>query len=573
MAQLSVFSIPKGFVDPHISLIQRNAVRSWVALGAEVLLMGDDPGVAEVAGELGAIHVGEAAKNEFGTPLLDWAFSRAAQRATGEWLCYANADILLLPDFLAAVSRLPAQPLLGIGQRWDCDINEPIDFERSAQDLAAWARSHGKLDLGSGSDYFVYPRHTDFGIPPFAVGRPGWDNWMMGRTLELGFPLIDMTPSTTVIHQNHDYRHVAARSGSNWEGPEADRNRELAGWIDRYVHNPGNATRLLTPSGLVSARSMRHLRAKAEEFVALRPAAAPLRSLVRAVRSRQAPAQPQSEPASASEGLSKLASHPMLMPFTARLICARLLRESPRFFVRELLRPEGVYLYRLRDGGATVALRHSVQDGATLAEVFHRSDYEPPAELAVALAAPGRILDLGANVGLFGIYAARRWPEASIVGYEADPDNVAVHAAAIAANGLAARWRVEPVAAGARDGQVELAAGRAMGSFVVEPGTDPGVPTIQVPVRDVMREIAEADLVKLDIEGGEWEILADERFRREPPAIVVLEYHPHLGPGGDPRAAAEQALRDAGMSIADIWHRPDGYGMVWAWRPGVGGVD
>jgi FkbM family methyltransferase len=257
------------------------------------------------------------------------------------------------------------------------------------------------------------------------------------------------------------------------------------------------------------------------------------------------------------------------MAVTARLICARLVRESGRFLLRQEMRPSGVFHYRLRRGGATVALRHSVQDGATMAEVFHRNDYDPPAELAAALTSPRRVLDLGANIGLFGIYAAQRWPEASIVGYEADPDNADVHEQTIAANGLGSRWRVERMAAGARDGQVELAAGRAMGSFVVEPGTDPGVPTIQVPVRDVIGEISAADLVKLDIEGGEWEILGDERFRREPPPVMVLEYHPYLGPAGDPRAAAERALTDAGLRIADIWHRPDGYGMVWAWRPGL----
>jgi len=266
--------------------------------------------------------------------------------------------------------------------------------------------------------------------------------------------------------------------------------------------------------------------------------------------------------------LRRLAAHPLIMPLTARLICARLVRQSGRFFIREIRRPPGVYLYQLRDGGSTVALRHVLHDGATMAEVFHRNDYVPDPELARALKDPRRILDLGANVGLFGIYAAQRWPHATIVGYEADPDNVAVHEQTIAANGLAGRWRVEPVAAGAHDGEVELAAGRAMGSFVVAPGTDPGVPTIRVPVRDVMAEVAEADLVKLDIEGGEWEILADDRFRKEPPAVVVLEYHPHLGPEGDPRAAAERALREAGLKIADIWHRPDGYGMVWAWRSG-----
>ena len=228
------------------------------------------------------------------------------------------------------------------------------------------------------------------------------------------------------------------------------------------------------------------------------------------------------------------------MPLTARLICAGLVRESGRFFVREIRRPPGVYRYTLRHGGSILELRHSVQDGATMAEVFHRSDYDPPPELARALADPRRILDLGANIGLFGIYAAQRWPRAEIVGYEADPDNAAVHEQTIAANDLGGRWRVERKAAGAHDGQVELAAGRAMGSFVVEPGSDPGVPTIHVPVKDVMGEISTSDLVKVDIEGGEWEILADERFRRDPPAVVVLEYHPHLGPGGDPRAAAER---------------------------------
>ncbi|MCW3032493.1 MAG: FkbM family methyltransferase [Solirubrobacterales bacterium] len=271
--------------------------------------------------------------------------------------------------------------------------------------------------------------------------------------------------------------------------------------------------------------------------------------------------------------LRKVAGSPLLAPLAARLICARLVRESGRFLLRQETRPSGVFRYRLRGSGATVALRHSVQDGATMAEVFHRRDYQPPAELAGALASPGRVLDLGANVGLFGIYAAHRWPEASIVGYEADPANAEVHEQTIAANGLQGRWRVERMAAGARDGEVELAAGRAMESFVVAPGTDPGVPTIKVPVHDVMAEIAAADLVKLDIEGGEWEILADERFRREPPAVLVLEYHPHLGPQGDPRGAVEHALTEAGLKIADIWHRPDGYGMVWAWRPQPGEDD
>jgi len=285
MSYLTLFTIPKGFDDSHVSLIQRNALASWHQLApeVEVLVMGDDPGVAEAAGEFGATHVGGVARNQFGTPLLDSAFREAAARGSGEVLCYVNADIVLLEDFLAAVRRLPRDPYLAIGRRWDCDVGSSLDFSDGAS-LRDWARQNGELDKGRGSDYFAFRADTDFGLPPFAVGRPGWDNWMIGRALELGLPLIDMTDSVTAIHQNHDYGHVAGSRSTSWEGPEADRNRQLAPGIDRYVHNPYNATHLLGPDGLHRARSLKHLRARLEAFVALRPVARPLRRLIRMLR-------------------------------------------------------------------------------------------------------------------------------------------------------------------------------------------------------------------------------------------------------------------------------------------------
>jgi hypothetical protein len=286
VAFLTIFTIPKPFVDEHVSLIQNNALDSWVHLrpDVEVLVMGDDPGVADAAAEHGIRHVSDAPMNDFGTPLLDWAFAEAARRSSAEVLCYVNADIVLLDDFIGAVRRLPSGPYLAIGQRWNCDIRTPIDFAADGDGLDKWARRNGQLDLGFGSDYFVYPREVDFGLPPFAVGRPGWDNWMIGRALQLGFPVIDMTPSTTVVHQNHDYGHVQGRRGLDWEGPEADRNRQLGGWIDRYKHSPSNATHVLAPDGLYRARSFKYLRGRVEELVLLQPVAAPLRWLIKLAR-------------------------------------------------------------------------------------------------------------------------------------------------------------------------------------------------------------------------------------------------------------------------------------------------
>jgi hypothetical protein len=286
MSYLTLFTIPKAFADPHVALIQRNALASWQALApeVEVLVMGDDPGVAEAARAHGAAHLRSINTNEFGTPLLDSAFAQAAAHGSGQLLCYLNADIVLLDDFLPAVRRLPQRPHLAIGRRWNCDVDSELEFADGGAALRGWARREGTLDQGRGSDYFVFPAGTDFGLPPFAVGRPGWDNWMIGRALELGLPLIDMTESVTAVHQNHDYRHVAGATATDWEGPEAQRNRQLASGIDRYTHTPYNATHLLTPGGLRRPRSYRHMRARLEAFVALRPVARPLHRAIRLVR-------------------------------------------------------------------------------------------------------------------------------------------------------------------------------------------------------------------------------------------------------------------------------------------------
>ncbi|MGD0198636.1 MAG: hypothetical protein ABSC56_12125 [Solirubrobacteraceae bacterium] len=283
MADLTLFAIPKGFTDPHISLIQRNALASWqrLAPAVEILLIGHDPGVEEAARNYGATHIRDAEQNELGTPLLDSAFREAAVRASGSLLCYVNADIVLLDDFLAAARRLPAEAYLAIGRRWDCDVTSPLDFSQGDAALRDWAQRDGKLDLGRGSDYFVFRRESDFGLPPFAVGRPGWDNWMIRRALQLGFPVIDMTESVTAIHQNHGYGHVANAIGSDWEGPEAKRNRDLAGDFDRYIYTPYNATHLLGVNGLRRARSRKHVRARIEAFIALNPGARPLHRLIR----------------------------------------------------------------------------------------------------------------------------------------------------------------------------------------------------------------------------------------------------------------------------------------------------
>ena len=289
---LTIFTIPKPF-QGHIEIIQRNAIQSWARLRpeCEIILFGDDEGVAETAAEFGARYVPNVSKNEYDTPLLDFVFERAQQLASYDLVCYINADIILLDDFLPAIQQIPFQAFLMSGRRWNVDLVQPWDFGNHWEErLRSYTVQHGVLGLPGAIDYFVFPRGVLGTLPPFAVGRPGWDNWVICRARFLRLPVIDATEAVTAIHQNHDYNHVRHRTGEKWEGPEAERNLDLMGSPD-YGFNLTDANWVLTPQGLRRQpltwerlhpfRLMTHLSAL---YPRLRPAISPALSLWRRVR-------------------------------------------------------------------------------------------------------------------------------------------------------------------------------------------------------------------------------------------------------------------------------------------------
>lgn len=247
---ISIFTIPKGF-SGHTGVIQRNAIESWIRSieGADVMLMADDPGVADVARELGIRHFPATERNEFGTPLLDSAFRTAVGAAKYPTLAYINSDIILTPEFVPALGRIPFDGFLAVGRRTDLDVRERIDFTGDwLGPLTEKASATGRLMHPYGSDYFVFPSSSTLTeLPRFAVGRPGWDNWFMARARELSLPVVDLTTSCLVIHQNHGYGHVAGARGPMWEGPEGDRNRAMAGTAYGSILD---ADYRLTPRGL-----------------------------------------------------------------------------------------------------------------------------------------------------------------------------------------------------------------------------------------------------------------------------------------------------------------------------------
>jgi hypothetical protein len=123
MSYLTVFSAPKPFTNPHIAVIQRNAIQSWLRLGSEVeaLLVGEEPGMAEVATEYRIRLLPDVQRTNTGTPLVNSIFALARQATDSPFLSYINGDILLLPDIVDATRQIASQvsgPFLLIGQRY-----------------------------------------------------------------------------------------------------------------------------------------------------------------------------------------------------------------------------------------------------------------------------------------------------------------------------------------------------------------------------------------------------------------------------------------------------------------------
>jgi len=246
---ITLFTCPKPFIG-HIGTIQRNAIQSWKLLdpSIQIILFGDEEGTASIAQEIGAVHNPDIQRNKWGTPLLDDIFKKAEQNAKYNVLCYINSDIILLREFKNAIRCISKNnyPFLLVGQRCDLEIVNPLIFEENwEEDLKKEAGVYGVIISKNAIDFFAYPRGSLPEIPPFAIGRPAWDNWLLYQARAMKFRVIDGTDYILTIHQKHDYSHVKNRTGENWEGPEADQNRLLAGGYN-YMYNLDDANYRLT---------------------------------------------------------------------------------------------------------------------------------------------------------------------------------------------------------------------------------------------------------------------------------------------------------------------------------------
>ena len=232
--------------------------------------------------------------------------------------------------------------------------------------------------------------------------------------------------------------------------------------------------------------------------------------------------------------------------------------EHPREVLREYWRgaPPGRETVPLRNG-MRIAHAGGPEDLVTLFLIFARRDY--------GRMRPGsRVIDIGANIGAFSLYAASLGA-AAVHAYEPCSESFALLTRNVEANGLSGVITPRRLVAAGRDR--EQAAFPRKSSVYNRAANDAGPGTDLVATVSLATIVDEhcggetVDLLKIDCEGGEYDLLLcapNSAFRRI--QRIRMEYHQ----GGDGRVdRLIQRLQAAGYSLT--WRQDDspGLGQLW----------
>jgi len=264
------------------------------------------------------------------------------------------------------------------------------------------------------------------------------------------------------------------------------------------------------------------------------------------------------------DALRSLGAHPRVEPHVAHALRARRVQPAWRFFLgEESGRGSGTYAVRGRD--AHVHLEHGTTDAATFDQAFVQGAYaitDVAAAHLRSLGRPPRALDLGANIGMWSAWLLADWPGAVVTAVEPLPRNAALLRRNVALADPSGRSTVVEAAAGTAESRVVFGGGDFTNGRILEDGDGLAVRMI-----DAFPLMADVDLLNLDIEGGEWPILADPRFADVSAPVVMLEVHPMGAPAEDTLGHARQRLEALGYRT-EVPLPPDypGTGTIWAVR-------
>ncbi len=175
-----------------------------------------------------------------------------------------------------------------------------------------------------------------------------------------------------------------------------------------------------------------------------------------------------------------------------------------------------------------IFIRSGSSDGSLFKQIFYDGEYDLDIQIQ-----PKYIIDGGGNIGFFAVLMANRYPDATIISIEPDSNNFL-----LLKKNTAEYKNIIPVQSGIWNKEVSLLViDQGYGEWglmvkEVPPGTADSFDAVSI--AGLMRKynLPHLDIVKLDVEGAEEFIFADNYNEWIPKTkMMIIELHERMKPG------------------------------------------
>lgn len=173
------------------------------------------------------------------------------------------------------------------------------------------------------------------------------------------------------------------------------------------------------------------------------------------------------------------------------------------------------------------------------------------------------LIDAGANIGVFSVYALLSLPQCRVISIEPSGSTFDRLQAALRANGVEQRCTSIHAAIGSSEGITTIATGGA--SQFRRSGRE-GEPVRMTTLAAVIPQEGRVDLLKMDAEGAEYDALGStSRGVLDRIGRIALEFHPTEG-GPHRWPALKKHLTASGFRLISELENGGGYGMAYLER-------
>lgn len=132
------------------------------------------------------------------------------------------------------------------------------------------------------------------------------------------------------------------------------------------------------------------------------------------------------------------------------------------------------------------------------------------------------ILDCGANIGLSTLYFSKEYPDAKIISFEPDKVNLELLEKNVRSFGLN-NVQIRNEAVWNEHTTLQFQGEGSLGSFVAQKATTGSYEVPAISLNSLLNQ--HVDLLKLDIEGSEYEVMKDIEAKLHLVENIFLEYH------------------------------------------------